>query len=703
MICPDAKLANWSSCTAIDDDKLQRNVLDVVSGLYLVPQSLWTLMQVQKSISSDEVWIARVLPNPLYGSSPPSSSTASSSAPTGIITSSASNEAGSPPTPNAEQPYIRWQLFDGCKKEVLFALALNLAQHLAPDIVLIVGAPDGLENELVEDLALCCAKIEANLRSVLGAVFSSGRVVAHDVIGKKGRMRLLLNPGRDLLEQKLKDALSDWTWSTTLTFVYCGHGSSAGHFCFSTLDNDQPYDYTYCLSDFAALMRATHFPHRQELQFIINSCYPELSSDSLSCCPELRKALETAAGGSPLNAVGNPAWRGVLVTIDTQNFYVWHLGVGHVAASGNLGRVWKGLQIEDTHRTIIGDAASSWANQAWYRSIEHHLPYRSSSETDLLVFQADKGDSMLLRHDGFHVLIDGGYAIKPPFLNFLPEKLDAVVLTHGDADHVNGLLAFFNSLAKKDSNRVKELICQLPTRFRNWTHSVALGMLFQKFNKSKLLPAVQSVTPRLCHNHLSIYLISPCPRKAASAERSLDKVATTDAEDAIADLDRTRLSTINSTGICLLIQYEHKGKHHYSLITGDADGRQIVKDLELFQKLPGFFCATTNKYLLNYLDIPHHGSRNNHTEALLAVVCAKMMLISTKGSIHGRKHTPAPHPDVLRQLTDYLTDNTGCHLYFNYPKEVLEANAHITINFDDLKKRVTFGCQDSHTTIPLYV
>ena len=60
------------------------------------------------------------------------------------------------------------------------------------------------------------------------------------------------------------------------------------------------------------------------------------------------------------------------------------------------------------------------------------------------VFRADDGDCALFRIGNIAILIDGGK--EPPFdfwriVRRLPKETDfSVVLTHGDADHANGII-----------------------------------------------------------------------------------------------------------------------------------------------------------------------------------------------------------------------------------------------------------------------
>ncbi|HHB95375.1 MAG TPA: MBL fold metallo-hydrolase, partial [Campylobacterales bacterium] len=75
-------------------------------------------------------------------------------------------------------------------------------------------------------------------------------------------------------------------------------------------------------------------------------------------------------------------------------------------------------------------------------------------------FKAKAGDSILVSTNNTNILIDGGYGttykneIKPKIEQL--DKLDLVVLTHTDEDHICGLIEMLNK-HKKDRKKINEL------------------------------------------------------------------------------------------------------------------------------------------------------------------------------------------------------------------------------------------------------
>ena len=70
-------------------------------------------------------------------------------------------------------------------------------------------------------------------------------------------------------------------------------------------------------------------------------------------------------------------------------------------------------------------------------------------DPQLIVFPAARGDSTLFRWHNFNMLVDGGFIKHPPCfwetVCRLPndQKLDIVVITHYDSDHIAGILRLF--------------------------------------------------------------------------------------------------------------------------------------------------------------------------------------------------------------------------------------------------------------------
>ena len=107
------------------------------------------------------------------------------------------------------------------------------------------------------------------------------------------------------------------------------------------------------------------------------------------------------------------------------------------------------------------------------------------------------------------------------------------------------------------------------------------------------------------------------------------------------------ITDINTFGICLLITCEEK----YYLFTADCDARDIVKSLE------ANYSTVKRVY---YVDAPHHGSKNNHSNVLFDYLEELHLVVSTNGKSHGH-----PDSEFLTDVVDYRKKIKNIHFNYN--------------------------------------
>jgi hypothetical protein len=113
-------------------------------------------------------------------------------------------------------------------------------------------------------------------------------------------------------------------------------------------------------------------------------------------------------------------------------------------------------------------------------------------------------------------------------------------------------------------------------------------------------------------------------------------------------------SRANGSSIMLLAEYGE----HAVLLTGDGHAPDIADSLErlcLERNLP-----STSPFPLSAFKLPHHGSANNLTQAVLERVDCRRYLISTDGSASYR------HPDHQALLRIVRYSKNPPQLLFNY-------------------------------------
>src|SRR5690606_22347730 len=73
------------------------------------------------------------------------------------------------------------------------------------------------------------------------------------------------------------------------------------------------------------------------------------------------------------------------------------------------------------------------------------------NEPTVFVFPAGDGDCSLFACDEFCILVDGGRSAIPCCWNYVAtlRKIDAAVVTHIDADHIEGMIGLLEALNRK--------------------------------------------------------------------------------------------------------------------------------------------------------------------------------------------------------------------------------------------------------------
>lgn len=348
-------------------------------------------------------------------------------------------------------------------------------------------------------------------------------------------------------------------------------------------------------------------------------------------------------------------------------------------------------------------------------------------------FPADQGDAIWIEYgkpEAIHrVLIDAG---TPPTADLVRKRIeqlapkdrrfDLFVITHVDTDHIGGVL---------------KLLANLPTNiafddvwFNGWSQirntrssklgpidgeilSNALTKLGWPWNKkfkgaAVMVPPSGALRPKKLRGGMTMTVLSPGQSQLASLRKEWAQVVK-DAgldpankgrwqkllaaaarkgvkssilgEPSIDTLARSKFETdaapANGSTIALLAEFGGKRV----LLSGDAYAPVLVDLLGRVSKARGAKALQVDVFKL-----PHHGSRNNVSNELLAVCPASAYVFSTSGAIFG-------HPDdeafarVIARTTSYKKV-----LYFNY------TTATIAANCEKKKKRKPLKWNDSMMT-----
>ncbi|QUM90561.1 MBL fold metallo-hydrolase [Moritella sp. 36] len=318
---------------------------------------------------------------------------------------------------------------------------------------------------------------------------------------------------------------------------------------------------------------------------------------------------------------------------------------------------------------------------------------------ELKILQAEHGDciAISLEYKGEYknILIDGGPSrtfevqhIPRPLKIFLNEvkaknqKIDLLVLTHVDDDHIGGLLAGFNKsgylteLTEEvwfnsgqlifkyfdkpiDASNVVMLKNSTGTNTsigqgikledhligKNiWSHSlIKTGDKFERFGcKFKIL------SPSIVN--LQKLLVKWEKKRKIPNTAGAKKDYTESLEELLIEDQFIEDKSIHN-GSSLAFIFESEGLS--LLLLGDAHPTVVIDSLIAL----GY--SKHNPLKVDYVKISHHGSKANTNDELLTLIACNNFIISTNGNHHG-----LPNKKTLARIINHFP---SANLMFNYP------------------------------------
>ena len=307
-------------------------------------------------------------------------------------------------------------------------------------------------------------------------------------------------------------------------------------------------------------------------------------------------------------------------------------------------------------------------------------------------FKGEAGDSILVSTDKTNILIDGGYGITyeeeiQPVIGKL-KKLDLVVLTHIDADHICGLIEMVES-DSTNRKKIKELWFNSPESFeikrtKNIRVSHGQAVLFSDLLVQYKIPTrnniclVNSSCKQECYinNEIKLYLLSPLsddleklkkvhpknqkPQKCRINKASWSAYPKIDYQKLpLKDIDISSIDfgkstdTENNSSIAFLLEHDYK-KY---LFLADANIETINKSLNSL----GY--SKENRLVVEFVKLSHHGSRNNINSDFLDIVKTDKFVILTDGVSEHNKH---PNKDIFSLILEHKKREKHIDFIFNY-------------------------------------
>ncbi|MFF3837599.1 ComEC/Rec2 family competence protein [Streptomyces sp. NPDC001930] len=307
----------------------------------------------------------------------------------------------------------------------------------------------------------------------------------------------------------------------------------------------------------------------------------------------------------------------------------------------------------------------------------------------LSMLPAEDGDCLLLEYgnDDFvrRILVDGGrrgtYARIKPLLAGLDGRIDVLVVTHVDQDHILGVLAllgdperpvefgdvWFNGFDHLHDREVfgavdGELLTtelmnqQLPWNAAFAGRSIEVDHPPTWFDDGstmevlapdrRLLESLIGTWRTKCEEAGLIPGVDPTERQP---EAGIERFGAIDVDALAAAPFKRDGSPTNPTSIGLLFEFEDTR----IILTGDADDPRLVASLRPRAE------EENGRLRIDALKVAHHGSAKNLSNNLLGLLDCRRYLISTNGKIHG-------HPDDIAIARILKHGGATKDLFFNY-------------------------------------
>ena len=335
-------------------------------------------------------------------------------------------------------------------------------------------------------------------------------------------------------------------------------------------------------------------------------------------------------------------------------------------------------------------------------------------------FEAGHGDSILISTDEVNILIDGGDTGTSETIEYFIEeksikKIDLVILTHIDKDHIKGLIElldndvqkitkdknyiplikeiWFNSF-KNTSNKGDELF--IPPKTTNNTsinHHITFTKLMNLLNgaiKYKDFIFIDN-KKRFQKGDIEIILLSPNQKKLSklytkykkkidSTNSSVSKYCR-DSDESIDNLydvpfsKSTDSRVENGSSIAFILVHKEKK----FLFLADAHIGLIIEELEKYKR----DFNDNKKIKFEFIKLSHHGSRNNIHEKFLELVDTNNYVILTDSK--GRNG----HPDketLSKIIVHHYNNNPLSKINFIFNHAEGAKYSRYDFNEDDLNK-----------------
>jgi beta-lactamase superfamily II metal-dependent hydrolase len=295
-----------------------------------------------------------------------------------------------------------------------------------------------------------------------------------------------------------------------------------------------------------------------------------------------------------------------------------------------------------------------------------------SHEISIQFFDADGGDAIWIRYLGndnlwHNILIDGGYIgsydkIFKPVIDAISqagECIDLWIITHIDLDHIGAIISFTRDTSISDKDKLVKLYWFNHASYKipdtsgkiGYKQGIDLRSYLESINKLSIEQITEESGTKDFYG-LYLTLLSPTVEKIGAADRDWIKRekkkpakitrSQGDHHKKIEDFVESdfveNVDTVNGSSIAFILRF----KDITGLFLADGHPSDIVnslKKLNYSQKCP---------LLLSFVKVSHHGSKNNTSLELLALIRTGVYVLSANGITN--KH---PDKETLVRILKY--------------------------------------------------
>jgi beta-lactamase superfamily II metal-dependent hydrolase len=311
---------------------------------------------------------------------------------------------------------------------------------------------------------------------------------------------------------------------------------------------------------------------------------------------------------------------------------------------------------------------------------------------EIKIYKVKCGDCFYIRYitdkKVINIFIDAGYAgtYKQTFRNDIKEivrngeKIDLFVITHIDQDHISGMIPFIKEFG---IDIIEELWFNHPEKFEvresntEINVSVSQGINLRDYfqSRGREITEVIAINEFTLSELIRFQILSPNQKALdkykndwEAEERQMEINVSSTSNDYNRSMDELISipfieddATDNGSSIAFVLSI---GKFQ-ALFCADAHPSVICESLE---KL-GY---TTKKPLkIDFLKVPHHGSKRNLSNELLSVLDCQNFVFSANGV----NRDNLPNKETLARIVKNVCRNKEekLYLYFNYDNQKLQS------------------------------